>query len=825
MKPFVVNDILSITAVEKIGVSSNVEIQHLLIDSRKLVSPDNTIFFAIKTSTNDGHHFIEELYLKGVRFFVVSQLPEIVKFHDATFYDAENVIAVLQTIAAFHRKQFVYPVIGITGSNGKTIVKEWLYHLLQPFFDIVRSPRSFNSQIGVPLSVWQMRESNELAIFEAGISLKGEMKRLQEIIQPTIGLITNLGEAHAEGFLDEEEKLLEKLQLFSAVEVLVYCKDHLIIDKNVEKLASSNKNLRTLTWGRHNNATIVLKDIKSQQHTTSLCVEYNHHIFNIEIPFVDQIAIENAMHCFALSVALNVSEKVIERMKDLPSLAMRLEMKEGQQNSILINDSYNADLTGVLSAIDFLAGQKSGMQKTAILSDISGLSNNIENTYRNLATFLHSKKIKTLYAVGSQFVSFASFFQSSGLECFIFISTDELINHIHPGFFKDQLVLIKGARNFHFERISKVLETKLHKTRLEVNLSTITQNLKQYRSRIQPSVKLMAMVKAFSYGAGSFEIASLLQHNRVDYIAVAYVDEGVELRRAGIHIPIMVMNAEEDGFPSLVEYDLEPEVFSIEHAKKLSAFIEKEGIQYFPIHLKIDTGMHRLGLDEIQVDDFLEHFSGNRFLLKSVFTHLVASEDPLQDNFTKEQLSVFNNIFQKIQSAFSYRIIRHASNTAAIIRHPEATYEMVRLGIGLYGVTSYNENISLTEAVELKTTIAQLRRVKKGESVGYGRGTILENDTTVATIRIGYADGFPRTLGNGQGQVTIRGRQYPTIGNVCMDMTMIDIGDDDQIQIDEEVLIFGKDYSVKIFAKKALTIPYEIMTGISGRVPRIYLSE
>lgn len=825
MKILTENDILSIAEVEKYGSNSDKLIRHLLIDSRKLIAPSETLFFAIKTSTNDGHLYVDELYQRGVRSFVVSVLPDTSVFSQASFFLTKDVVRVLQAIASYHRGQFDFPVIAITGSNGKTIVKEWLYHLLQPFLEIVRSPRSYNSQLGVPLSVWQMQGSHQLAIFEAGISQIGEMSKLQEILHPTIGLITNLGSAHAEGFSGDDQKLQEKMELFKSVDTLVYCKDHAIIDKYIESHPNSYINTRLIAWGKDSRADIVIKKIEEKESSSFITLSVGNREYEYSIPFTDKIAHENIMHCFGVAYALGMHEKVIPRMMDLPALSMRLEMKEGQHQSHLINDSYNADLTGVMSAIEFLAAQKTGIEKTVILSDISGLSQHIEETYKDLASFICSKKISTLYAVGDHFEQYAYHFINAGIRSFIFKTTDELITHLHPSFFKEQVVLIKGARNFHFERVSQLLETKIHKTRLEVNLSTIEQNVKRYRAKLSPNVKIMAMVKAFSYGAGSFEIADLLQRNHIDYIAVAYVDEGVDLRKAGIHIPIMIMNVEVDGFPSLIEYDLEPEVFSIEQSIKLNAFLEKEGIMHFPVHLKIDTGMHRLGLDAEQVKQFLYLFSGNRYLIKSVFTHLVASEDPVHDEFTGMQLRLFEQIAKEIQSAYSYPIIRHASNTAAILRHPNAAYEMVRLGIGLYGVSSVKESITLTEAVELKTTIAQIRRVKKGASVGYGRASILEKDTNVATIRIGYADGFPKSLGNGKGQVLIRGEKYPTIGNVCMDMTMIDLGDHQQIQIDEEVLIFGKDYSVKEFAKNAMTIPYEIMTGISSRVPRIYLSE
>jgi len=826
MKKCSAHDIATIQGVKRSGAVNNQVIRHLLIDSRKLLTAADSLFFAIKTHSNDGHLYIEELYAKGVRLFVVSELPEINHYPDATFFLTDDVVGVLQSIAASHRQLFTFPVIAITGSNGKTIVKEWLYHLLQPVVEITRSPRSFNSQLGVPLSIWQFGSQHQMAIIEAGISKKGEMSKLFNVIHPTIGLITNLGAAHAEGFTTEEEKLQEKLILFKEVETLVYCKDHLLISKYIGKSDVLKSGKRLISWGMDPTSDIVLKKVQQFPHSTMLQIEYGRKSVEFEIPFVDRIAIENTMHCFALAVALDLDENVVDRMKTLPSLSMRLEMKEGQHHSILINDSYNADLTGVMSALEFLSEQKPGLAKTAVLSDISGISSQPEKVYAELAGFMKAKKINSLYAVGPVFEKYASYFREEKIQFTSFASKDALIAHIHPIFFKEQTVLIKGARNFQFERVSQLLERKIHKTRLEVNLSIVQQNFKLHQSLLKPSTKIMAMVKAFSYGAGSYEIANLLQQNGVDYIAVAYVDEGVELRKAGIHLPIMIMNAETDGFASLVEYDLEPEVFSLEHARCLDAFLNSEGIQHFPIHLKIDSGMHRLGLDEDQVNQYLIEFKSSRFIIQSVFTHLVASEDPRNDDFTANQLNIFEKLASTIQSVVGYPINRHASNTAAIHRHPQASYEMVRLGIGLYGVSAAaGKSLPLKEAVELKTTIAQIRRVKKGESVGYGRAYLLQKDTTIATIRIGYADGFPRSLGNGRGSVLVRGQAYPTIGNVCMDMTMIDLGDNDQIQVDEDVLVFGREHSIAAIAQQAGSIPYEIMTGISARVPRIYLSE
>ena len=825
MKRLSEHDIASILDAQVIGNVSNRPIKYLLIDSRKLFSPGDTLFFAIKTPTNDGHLYIEELYSRGVRSFVVEVIPDPTLFPAATFFIVDDVVRSLQSVASNHRKRFSIPIVAITGSNGKTIVKEWLYHLLHPFFQIVRSPRSYNSQLGVPLSIWQMEEGHQLALFEAGISKPHEMEVLAKMIQPTIGIFTNIGEAHAEGFTNPSEKLAEKMNLFTSVDILLYCKDHVQVDQYISNQFANRQGQKIISWGRTAAADIEVKNIQSEVNQTTIEVSYKNTPYTFSIPFVDKIAIENALHCFAACLVLGKAREVIPRMKELPSLAMRLEVKEGQHQSIVINDSYNADMTGVLSAIEFLSAQKHGYAKTAILSDVSGISENAEEAYIQLANFLLSKKITTLFGVGPVFQKYIHHFQQPGNSISVFGTTEELIKHIHPSFFKEQVVLVKGARPFHFERISQLLETKIHKTRLEVNLSSVVNNLKQFRSKLQPATKIMAMVKAFSYGAGSFEIANLLQSNHVDYISVAYVDEGIELRKAGIRMPIMVMNVEGDGFASLVEYDLEPEVYSIELAKKLHSYLEKEGIQFFPVHLKIDTGMHRLGMDGEQVKEFLHDYSHNRFIVKSVFTHLVASEDAAEDNFTHHQLDVFDAICMELKKVLSTPFLRHACNTAAILRHPRAAYEMVRLGIGLYGIQTSKEEFSLTEAVELKTTIAQIRKVKKGESVGYGRGAILKKDSMIATIRIGYADGFPRALGNGKGEVLIRGNKYPTIGNICMDMTMIDLGDESNFQVDDEVLLFGKAYSIKELAIKAGTIPYEIMTGISQRVPRVYLSE
>lgn len=825
MAVYTPDHIAKILGIKQKGALTNSSISYLLIDSRKLVFPSATLFFAIKSSTGDGHAFIQELYQSGVRNFVVTSLPELDRFPGATFFEVPDVIKALQQIATYHRSQFHYPIIAITGSNGKTIVKEWLNHLLHNKFSIVRSPRSFNSQLGVPLSVWGMSSENDLAIFEAGISRQGEMLALHQILQPNIGLITNIGEAHSDGFLSIADKLKEKLSLFVGLDVLVYCKDETLIDTQVGD-ALKNKTLKNIyTWSRTtSSANVYLYKIEHQHRSTSLYVRIGQKELSFVIPFIDDVAIENAMHCFTMASYLGVVEDVIQFMQDLPPLSMRLEMVDGQLGSRIINDSYNADLSGLLSALDFMGLQNPSWGRTVILSDVSGINKDADKVYAHLSSYLQSKNVKKLYGVGSIIQQFEKSFVKNNIDCYFFRDTDELIRSIHVSSFRDELILIKGARHFQFERIGDLLENKKHRTRLEVDLSAIAQNLHYFKSSLKPSTKLMVMVKAFSYGAGSFEIANLLQYSHVDYIAVAYADEGVELRRAGIRLPIMIMNTEEESFSSLVAHNLEPELYSTAISNAFAHYLSNEGISHYPVHVKLDTGMHRLGFEETELHKFFDQPSIRQLMhVKSVFTHFVASENPSQDELTEKQLELFNRVCTSLQHQLGYDFILHAANTSAIRRHPTAQLDMVRLGIGLYGIDPGNDVAVLNEAVALKTTIAQIRKVKQGETVGYGGKAILNRDSLIATIRIGYADGYPRALGNGKGTVMINGHLVSTVGSVCMDMTMLDITDCPEISLNDEVLVFGPGKSIVQLAKEAGTIPYEIMTGITQRVPRIYL--
>jgi alanine racemase len=795
-------------------------IEHLLIDSRKLVFPQHSVFFALSSQRRDGHDFIPELYGRGMRCFFVEHEPDVESMPEANFLVVPDTRKALQQISAAHRQRFRYPVVGITGSNGKTIVKEWVNHLLSPDYRIVRSPRSYNSQLGVPLSVWQMREDHQLALIEAGISQSGEMAALESIIHPDIGIFTHIGDAHAEGFRDLADKVREKMILFRNCKTLVCCADHqLIIDE------ARRQGLQLFTWGRdlQNNLQLLREELMPQASTLH-CL-FSGTTFSFTIPFADAASRENAMHCCALMFLLGSSvDTVRERMRSLPALSMRLEWKEGINRTVIINDSYSADVDSLQLALDFLVQQHQHSHRTVILSDIFQSSKPEQELYTGVAQLLQQRHVQRLIGIGPAITAHAAAFTAAGLDTMFFPATELFLEQFHPAWFKDETILLKGARSYAFERIAKALEKKVHQTLLEINLASVTHNLRQYQLALKPGTRVMAMVKAFSYGTGAYEIASLLQFHRVDYLTVAYADEGVELRKAGIRLPIMVMNAEAGSFPLLTGYDLQPELYSMEMADDLARFLRSEGVTGFPVHIKLDTGMHRLGFSVDEVPTLAlwlkEH---GIFHVQSVFSHLVASEDPEEDAFTLQQQTRFLDACSKLRDGLGYDFLRHIANTAAIRRHPHLQLDMVRLGIGLYGIDpGMPGSGQLQEVSRLKSTVAQVRSVAAGESVGYNRKGRLTRDSVVATIRIGYADGYPRSLGNGAGKVWIRGRLYPVVGNVCMDMTMVDVTDGPGIRAGEEVILFGPELSVGLVARWAGTIPYEILTGISQRVQRVY---
>ncbi|MEO8854768.1 MAG: bifunctional UDP-N-acetylmuramoyl-tripeptide:D-alanyl-D-alanine ligase/alanine racemase [Ginsengibacter sp.] len=804
---------------------------YLSLDSRKISFPEKTVFFAIKNQRQNANLFLENIYLAGVRNFVTDEVNlEITRFPLANIILVNDAISALQKLAAFHRNQFLkndLKVIGITGSNGKTIVKEWLNHLLEKSFSIVRSPKSYNSQIGVPLSVLEINPVNDLAIFEAGISTTGEMKRLEKIIQLTIGIFTNIGNAHDEGFKSRRQKIKEKLLLFQHAKYLIFNSDDAALSHEIKLFKSKYHKVELFDWGTKGENNLQIKSIRKTHLSATIEVIFKRKKMKIEIPFSDDASIQNALHCVAVLCLLGKNnEEVLLRFHSLFPVAMRLELKKGINHSTIINDSYSNDLNSLNIALNFLNQQKKDNSLTVILSDILQSGIDPEKLYAEVASLLEQKNIGRFIGIGPDISSQQDAFSGIKTTSF-FKTTKDFLQNISDSDFHEEAILVKGARQFEFEKISHLLEQKIHQTVLSINLNSIAFNLKKYKEKLKPGTKIMVMVKAFSYGSGSDEIASVLAFNKVDYLAVAYVDEAIELRKSSITLPIMVMNIDSSGFDSITNYQLEPEIFSFSLLDDFILFLKKSGIKDYPVHLKIDTGMHRLGFMEKEITLLCKKISNNSFIkIKSVFTHLAASEDPAQDNFTLSQYDLFKKCCVKIEKALLYSFDKHIANTSAISRHPELQMNMIRLGIGIYGIDSNKEmQKELKNVSTLTTTISQIKKIKAGETVGYGRMGKVKKDSVIATVRIGYADGYSRRLGNGAGKMLVKNKLAQVIGNVCMDMTMIDITGIKNVNEGDEVIVFGELLSLQSLAEWAQTIPYEIMTGISQRVKRIYFEE
>jgi alanine racemase len=820
--PYTIRDISLVLKAKGTFPYPEVVIENLLIDSRRVIHASSTLFFALRSDRRNGGEFIEELYENGLRNFVVERSFSTTGFPEANFIEVDIPLKALQEVAAFHRQHFTIPVIGITGSNGKTIVKEWLYHLLQPEYNIVRSPKSYNSQIGVPLSVWQMNKDHNLGIFEAGISEPHEMEALEEIIRPTIGILTNIGAAHSAGFATQQDKLIEKWKLFKNASTIV-CKNN---SEPITPFVKAERKNRMFTWG-DKEASLQITEITKRERETDIQGYYEGKNLSITIPFIDNASVENAITCWCILLFLKIDHSLInQRMKELQPIEMRLQFKKANNNCSLINDSYSNDISSLRMALNFLEQQAGNQIKTVILSDL-GESQSSDEQYEKVRKALLENKVDKFIGIGPRLTALQHTFTEAIPKSFFYPSVEDFIHQFINTNFRDEVILLKGARHFQFEQINLLFEQKIHQTVLEVNLTAMGHNLKEYQNYLKPQTKVMAMVKAFSYGAGSAEVASVLQFHKVDYLAVAYADEGVDLRKAGIQLPVMVMNPETIAFQSLVEYNLEPEMYSFAILNAFNKYLENEGVQQFPVHIKIDTGMHRLGFEMDQLDELVTVLQETpRLVIKSVFSHLVASENEEHDNFTHHQAARFIEAFNAIQNAVGYSFIRHIANSAAIFRHPGYQFDLVRLGIGLYGVDSIAESkLSLQTVATLRSTIAQIRKVAAGESVGYSRRGIVSRDSFIATIRIGYADGFNRLLGNGIGRVFIKGHLAPVIGNVCMDMTMIDVTDVEDAREGDIVEIFGANLHVAEVAKWCNTIPYEIMTSISQRVKREYYQE
>ncbi len=798
-------------------------ISTILFDSRRTPTSNDSLFFALKGVHNDGHQYIAEMAQKGVVNFVVenSYLPSQTLLASCNFLFVHNTFNALQEFARHHRELFHIPLIAITGSNGKTIVKEWIAQLIGNDLEFARSPRSYNSQIGVPLSLSLITNSTQLAIIEAGISKVGEMAKLEAIIKPSIGIITNIGSAHQENFTSLEQKLHEKLNLFAHCKQLIYCADNVLIDDAVK---SKSKNIELISWGKSPSASLQIIDSKPVANCLKVDFVWKRSSYSVEIPFTDNSSFENAFNAITAALVVGLEPTaVIERVKGLQSVAMRLEQKEGINGCLVINDSYNADINGLEVALDFLSsmGQKLGLTKTIILSDIlqSGIDN--EPLYKRVAQLIKLKNIQRIVGIGPNLLANAHLFDIKGD---FFASTRDFIASADSLMFRNEAILIKGSRSFAFERISEFLENKRHRTTLEINLNAMISNLSYYRSYLSSKTKVLAMVKAFSYGSGSFEIANLLANQKIDYLGVAFADEGVELREAGINLPIVVMSPEEKSFSLMIQYNLEPEIFSFSILDSYSKAIEREGLTNAPIHLKIDTGMMRLGFLPSEVPQLLEKLQKNRVLkIESIFSHLAGSEDESHDLFTRNQIMTFKNICHQIEETIGYLAIKHICNSAGIERFPEAHLDMVRIGIGLYGVTS-TPNASLQNVASLKSSITQIKPVEVGQSIGYGRRGAIEKGGRIAIVPVGYADGLDRRLGNGVGKVFINGHYAPILGSICMDMCLVDVTNI-ACQEGDAVMLFDENQTISDIANLIGTIPYEILTGISRRVKRVYFMD
>ncbi len=796
------------------------EIDRLSIDSRTLVLESQTLFFALKGKRHNGHDYINDLYKKGIRAFVISEPIDYNLFEDCNFILVSDTLLALQELCVHYRKNYNYPVIAITGSNGKTIVKEWLYQVLNPFYRIVRSPKSYNSQVGVPISVWQMSAEDDLGIFEAGISLPNEMANLERIIKPTIGIFTHLGSAHRENFKNSRALLLEKLELFKSCKSIVYCNDNALLAEEIERLYKGQKDL--ITWSKTQKASLQILSETLEGEGTEITALYKNEEKNIKLPFSDTASIENGIHCWLCLLHLGLSDEQIKvGLSQLEPVAMRLELKEGQRNCLVINDFYNSDLGSLSIALNLMNQHAQDRKKLVILSDILQSGFHAEELYAKVAELLNLNKVDKLIGIGRDIASLSKCFQC---ESTFYLSTEAFLKAVDVNAFKDEIILIRGARDFRFERISSVLQYKAHRTILEVNMTAMVHNLNYFRSLLQPQTKLMVMVKAFSYGSGSSEIANLLQYHRVDYLAVAIADEGVELRMDGINMPIVVMNPELHSFETIIEYHLEPEIYNMTVLKDFEIVLKKLGLTNYPIHIKLDTGMYRMGFGDSKLDELIDYLKENsRFYIRSVFSHLAGADEEVHDDYTQFQIDKFERWSHKIRSEFSYAIDRHILNTAGIERFPKAQFEMVRLGIGLYGVSSTKQS-ELMNVSSLKTTISQIKWVDSGETVGYSRKGKLDKKSRIGIIPIGYADGFDRRLSNGVGEVLVNGSLVPIVGNVCMDMCMIDLTNIEAEEGDTAV-IFGDDYAITEIAKRLNTIPYEVLTTVSRRVKRIYFQE
>ncbi len=809
---FTIQQLCQFLDAKYFGSKKELDIKDISIDSRSLQNINGIMFFALKGDYHDAHRFVPELIERGVSIFVVEEISDTAA-ENIDFFLVKDTKKALQNFVKSYRKLFDIPVIGITGSNGKTIVKEWLNFLLTPYHNIIKSPKSYNSQVGVPLSVIGINEQHSLGIFEAGISLPNEMSSLEEVIQPSIGILTSIGSAHDEGFSNKSQKIKEKLKLFKNVHILVCPHKKSILSKIPQEV-----DVWCWTFKEKKDARVHFK-IEGNQ----LIITTNETSFTVEIPFTDKASIKNIATCITTLLAMNIQTDVIQNQVPLLyKVEMRLQVLNGIQQCTIIDDSYSSDYQSLKIALDFLEQQKTHQQKTVILSDIQQSGFSDELLYEKVSHLLQQNNISKVIGIGPRI----SKYLSTNLQFQFFPDTDTFLSNYSLASFQGETILIKGARSFCFEKIVSELEEKTHETVLEINLDAITHNINFYKSKIAPTTKLMAMVKAFGYGNGSYEIAKHLAHLKIDYLGVAFADEGVALRKSGIQLPIIVMNPEKSAFHSMLAYRLEPEIYSLEMLQSFVSEAQKHNSYPYPIHIKLNTGMNRLGFKPNDLSSLCDYLKQTNIVrVESIFSHLATSDMPEYRDFTLMQIQRFKEWSGEIINHLQYRPILHILNTSGVFHFPEEALDMVRLGIGIYGVgNSEEENLQLRNVSSLKTLILQINEISSGESVGYSRKYIADAPKKIATIPIGYADGIRRSYGNEVGSVWINGKLAKIVGNICMDMMMVDVTNT-EVKTGDEVVIFGENLRITEVAKRWKTIPYEVMTSISPRVKRVFYKE
>ena len=808
-----------ITGGAGLGKDPGQAIAQISIDSRQVLHPQQNLFVALKGAKADGISFVPELLDLGVSYFLVDDQTSIPSswLDRGYFIQVKDTRIALQSLATYQRVQFTKPVVGITGSNGKTIVKEWLGQVLSQQFAVAKSPKSYNSQVGVPLSIFGIQSYHQVALLEAGVSKTGDMDTLAQMIQPGLGIFTNIGSAHEEGFPDIKEKIAEKLKLFAGVNFLLYCKDHDLLAQEIEQQLPTEKRI---SWSKKAGAEYLVSWKNQETHSRIVVMKSDGQTFTFQVPFTDQASLENVTHVILASLSLGQEVKSIqEGLSHLMPVDMRLTLKPGLNDSLLIDDTYNNDLAGLKVALEFLSQQRPKRSKILIISDLlqQGLP---EKVYKEVADLIQSYGIDQVIGVGTQ-IQHLETLLGKGVRTFS--NTEQLLLELQPEQFQNDLILITGAREYTFERVVNRLQQRIHGTTLEINLNALTHNFNFYKRQLAPSTRVMVMVKAFAYGGGAAEIANHLQTLGADYLAVAYTDEGVSLRKQGIQLPIMVLNPVEESFDLLSQYQLEPVVFSPEFFRKLGAYVQHQSLQ-LSIHLDLDTGMNRLGFEQeqlVELMDLIQQYP--QLQLASVYTHLVGADEEVHDDFSLHQLQQFQEMSESICSILSYKPLRHALNSAGIVRYPDFQLDMVRLGIGLYGVEVTGKHDRSLKAVStLKTTISQVKTLAAGATVGYSRKGSLPEGGRIATLALGYADGYDRRFSQGKGYVLIDSKKAPVIGNVCMDMVMVDVSAIPGVKAGDEAIVYGEEISLKELADCIGTIPYELLTNISGRVKRVY---